>query len=146
MTPEQFEAQRLAAWDAALVENDERMANDLRAARFPGGAGAHWPHVHIRDHSYEMQISPDQGGNYGVQTAFHWRGGLVFSRLKCKCVAITSWVPSWRSGIRHWDVTKVAIITPDEWASIMCGVSDKGETGERWEAARLFYGAGESSP
>ena len=74
--------------------------------------------------------------------AFHWKNGWYFSRLADGGVEVRN----------HGDFTKhdpncvpgdgrtTLVIDPMSWASIVCSVSEKGETGERWDAAQDFHG------
>jgi len=73
---------------------------------------------------------------------FHWAHGWYFSRLPDGCVEIRN----------HGDFDKpdphrvsgdgrtTLVIPAAEWASIVCWVSDKGETSDRWNQALDFHG------
>jgi len=142
MTRDEFAAGVLLAHDAALLEDTERKRNKMLGVRAPGG-GVHWPHAHLSPWAYRMM----ETSSYGIRNEFHDRGGLTYSRLKCGCVAICSWLPERQDfvgydGVRDeiWRRSIITIIEPNVWASIVCSVSDDGETGERWEAQRTFHG------
>ena len=59
---------------------------------------------------------------------FHSHDGWYFKRLEDGTVRV-----------RYGD-TLVATFPENEWASIVCFVSRKGETGDRWQQARIFHG------
>jgi len=63
---------------------------------------------------------------------FHWKDGWYFKRLDGGAVRAT-----------HCDgqyITAQMTVPAPEWASIVCSVSNGGETGERWDAAQNFHG------
>ena len=59
---------------------------------------------------------------------YHWRDGWRFKRMEDGSVRI---VHPTHAG---------ATIPPNEWASIVCAVSQQGEDNERWTAAQDFHG------
>ena len=61
---------------------------------------------------------------------FHWTGSWYFKRMPDGAVRIRN---TSLGGI-------VALIPANEWASIVCSVSQLGETGERWNQAQDFHG------
>jgi hypothetical protein len=73
-----------------------------------------------------------------AETGFHWRNGWFFKRMTGGSVRITRVTHPPVEGQFEWQFT----IPENEWASIVCSVSEKGETSERWQDARNFHGRG----
>ena len=146
MTPEQFTANLAAAHTAALAEDVERTKQRMLWERYPRAQDSHWPHGHLSQWNFYMDCEPSEGANYGLRSEFHVRGGLTAARLKCGCIALSSWLPEWReaSSERIWRREVIAILLPTEWDSVVCAVSKQGETRERWDAMLAFHGVGEA--
>jgi len=66
---------------------------------------------------------------------FHWRNDVYFKRLEDGSVRVRRF--EWFNGAPH---PKDWVIPANEWASVVCSVSQLGETGERWNAAQDFHG------
>lgn len=62
------------------------------------------------------------------EKGFHWRDGWNFCRQSDGSVHVV------RDGMAN------IVIPPKEWASIVCAVSEDGETNARWNAAQDFHG------
>jgi hypothetical protein len=101
----------LAAWQRA----------DTNAPHIPGT-------IDTREWDTHLAKVRDEAG-------FHWRYGIFFKRLTDGTVRETRFV-SWNYSPNY----TVSDIPATEWASIVCSVSDGGETSERWNVAQDFHG------
>ena len=74
--------------------------------------------------------------------AFHWRNGWYWSRLPDGSVEVRNHGDFEKPDPNHapGDGRATLVIPPNEWASIVCSVSAKGEDGARWNAAQDFHG------
>jgi hypothetical protein len=76
-----------------------------------------------------------------AETGFHNRDGWFYKRLDNGVVRI--------SHVLHPPIfgrlVEQFCIPENEWASIVCSVSEAGETSERWMAARRFHGLRDST-
>lgn len=66
---------------------------------------------------------------------FHWKNGWYFKRLEDGSVRIMH-----RDKPDSDYLSTNLVISPSEWASIICSVSRDGETPERWGSACDFHG------
>jgi hypothetical protein len=83
---------------------------------------------------YETEAEAQRHADTLNLPSFHWRDGWHFRRGPQACVEIV------RAGTDRVSGQLIASIPENEWASIVCSVSAKGETAERWTAAREFHG------
>lgn len=67
-----------------------------------------------------------------AQSGFHWRDGRFFKRMPDGSVRL--------SHVHGESLQSQFNIPAPEWASIVCSVSEQGETGERWEESQDFHG------
>lgn len=74
---------------------------------------------------------------------YHWRDNMFWKRLPDGSVRIALFATRFSGAalegdddepVREW------VIPPNEWASIVCAVSQEGENGQRWEEAQDFHG------
>jgi hypothetical protein len=71
-----------------------------------------------------------------VEPGFHWTNGWYFFRLPDGAVRVRK-----QDGASDKSTPQIEIVIPAaEWASIVCSVSEGGETGPRWEQAQDFHG------
>jgi hypothetical protein len=71
--------------------------------------------------------------------AFHWRDNWFFKRQPDGSVAVMRKQMFYKEDNDYYLSPELSIPS-NEWASIVCSVSEDGETSERWDAAQDFHG------
>ncbi|AZO45913.1 hypothetical protein EJ076_34940 [Mesorhizobium sp. M7D.F.Ca.US.005.01.1.1] len=71
---------------------------------------------------------------------FHWANGLFFKRMPDGSVRLRIFRPISSDPHAPW-TWEDQNIDPASWASIVCSVSEGGETRDRWKAFSGFHGA-----
>jgi hypothetical protein len=155
MTPAEYhtEAQALRhspmveAWIKAYRESNPRWHThaDCHFCGFPHSKhipchGAAFGHVPVGGKSYSVDYSNvvffhQFRLELGKEAGFHWRDDKYFKRLDDGSVQI-QFVEEFNGhpNVKSW------VIPSPEWASIVCSVSEDGESNGRWDAAQDFHG------
>lgn len=118
----------------ALVMDDDFLNKRSLNSRIWGTD--HHPHYLVNFRPAALEPTAEYHRN-----DFHWRGGLFFARLTCDCVMIYSELRRRSSydGALEFSREVIAVIPPNDWASIIASSSKGGETTERFFAALDFH-------